>query len=54
MILEYCFYCGKETKTLEIAGGDCEICGLSKVTPKGKEMRYQDKQKKDTRNGNQI
>lgn len=34
MIKEHCNYCGKETETLEIAGGDCKECGFSKVTPK--------------------
>ena len=33
MISEYCYYCGKDTETIEIEGGDCKICGLSKVTP---------------------
>lgn len=33
-IIEYCYYCGKDTETEEIDGGDCVICGFSKVTPK--------------------
>lgn len=38
-IEEYCYYCGKETVTVEIAGGDCYICGCSKVTPKNLEKK---------------
>ena len=34
MIIEYCHYCWKDTETLEIEGGDCKICGLSKPTPR--------------------
>ena len=33
-ITEYCYYCQKDTETLGYAGGDCAICGFSKVTPK--------------------
>ena len=33
MIVEYCYYCRKDTETIKIKGGDCKICSLSKVTP---------------------
>lgn len=32
-IFEHCNYCQKRTETLEISGGDCKVCGCSKVTP---------------------
>ena len=33
-IKEYCYYCQKDTITVERVGGDCYVCGFSKVTPK--------------------
>lgn len=33
-IMEYCYYCGKMTETIDIRGGDCKICKKSKNNPR--------------------